>query len=92
MLAERIRDDELSRLRRHVLDCHPDEMHNLSPGIEATLRHYRVEPEPGPPDIAGWPEAAACPGLPQIRTCGTTAYGSSEQGLAPSRNTPSRTR
>jgi hypothetical protein len=25
----------------------------------------------------GWPWVAVHPGLPQIRTCGTTAYGSS---------------
>jgi len=52
MLVERIRDHELSPLRQHVLREHPDETHNVSPGIEATLRHYRVEPEPGPPDGA----------------------------------------
>ena len=33
-------------------------------------------PTPRSP-IAGWPEAVTRPGLPQIRTCGTTAYGSS---------------
>jgi len=52
MLVERIRDPELARLRQHVLEEHPDEMHDVSPGIEATLRHFRVEPEPGPPDAA----------------------------------------
>jgi hypothetical protein len=51
MLVARIGDDELSRLRQHVREKHPDEVHSVSPGIEATLRHYRVEPEPeaGPP-------------------------------------------
>lgn len=52
MLVDRIRDPELSRLRQHVVDCHLDKMATLSPGIEATLRHFRVEPEPGPPDAA----------------------------------------
>ncbi len=48
MLIDRIRDDELSRLRQDVRDKHPGETHETSPGIEATPRHYRVEPEPGP--------------------------------------------
>ena len=50
MLVDRIADPELSRLRQHLLDCHPDTIVGPSPGIEATLRHFRVEPEPGPPD------------------------------------------
>jgi len=52
MLVDRIRDDELSRLRQHVLEQHPDKVYEPRPGIEATLRHYRVQPEPGPPTAA----------------------------------------
>ena len=52
LLVERIRDDELSRLRQHVLEQHPDKVHEPRPGIDATLRHYRVEPEAGPPAAA----------------------------------------
>jgi hypothetical protein len=50
LLGDRIRDAELSQLRQHVLDRHPDKMASPSPGIEALLRHFRVEPEPAPPD------------------------------------------
>ena len=32
--------------------------------------------------MAGWPRVIAHPGLPQIRTCTTRAYGSSSDGLA----------
>jgi hypothetical protein len=39
-----------TRLREHVLRCRPDELPGPSPGVEATLRHFRVEP--GPPDAA----------------------------------------
>jgi len=49
MLVERIRDDELSQLRQHIMDAHPNKMASLSPGIEPTLRHFRVEPEPPHP-------------------------------------------
>jgi len=52
MLVDRLRDDELSRLRQHVVDRHPDGMASPSLGIESTLRHFHVEPEPGPPDAA----------------------------------------
>ena len=52
MLVERIREDELSRLRQHVMDCQPDNVLGPSPGIEAILRHFRVEPAPEPPDAA----------------------------------------
>ncbi len=41
---------ELTRLREHVLRCRPDELPGPSPGVEATLRHFRVEQ--GPPDAA----------------------------------------
>jgi len=45
-------------------------------------RQVRRSPAPEKPlpdgPIAGWPEAVARPGLPQIRTCGTTAYGSAD--------------
>ena len=33
----------------------------------------------------GWTREIALPGLPQIRTCGTTASGSSNHGLASGR-------
>ena len=46
MVVDRIRDDELSRLRQHVADGHPNEVHSPWQGIEATLRHFRVTPEP----------------------------------------------
>lgn len=52
MLVDRIRDDDLSRLRQHLVDEHPDKLATLSPGVEATLRHFRVEPQPEPPDAA----------------------------------------
>ena len=52
MLVDRIRDDELSRLRQHVMACQPDNVLGPSPGIEAILRHFRVEPEPAPSDAA----------------------------------------
>ncbi len=42
--------------------------------------------------VAGSPEAVTRPGLPQIRTCGTTAYGSSNHGLAAIRYTEWTTR
>ena len=37
---------------------------------------------PRPNAMAGWPRAVAGPGLPQIRTCGTPASGSSGHGFA----------
>jgi len=41
---------ELTRLREHVLRCRPDELPGPSRGMEATLRHFRVEQ--GPPDVS----------------------------------------
>jgi hypothetical protein len=54
-MAGRIADDELNRLRGHLLACCPDRVANLWPGVAATLRHFRVEPmdsddEPPPAD------------------------------------------
>ena len=34
------------------------------------------------PPVVGWPRAVTHPGLPQIRTCGTPASGSSDQRFA----------
>ncbi len=48
--------DELNRLVAHLLVCCPTEIAKPSLGIEATLRHFRVEPsDPGdkpPPEAA----------------------------------------
>ncbi len=38
-----------------------------------------------PAGHVGWTREITLPGLPQIRTCGTTASGSSNHGLAPGR-------
>ena len=46
---------ELGRLRVHLLACCPGHLMDLvgpSLGVEATLRHFHVEPEPEPPEAA----------------------------------------
>jgi hypothetical protein len=48
MLVDRLRDAELSELRQHALDRHPDKLASPSSGIDALLRHFRVEPEGAP--------------------------------------------
>ncbi len=54
--AGRLGADELNRLVAHLLVCCPSEIANPSLGIEATLRHFRVEPtdpdDKPPPDAA----------------------------------------
>ena len=51
----RIGDAELDQLRVHLLACRPSEVIGPYPGVEATLRHFRVEPtDPDEPP----PEAA----------------------------------
>ena len=50
MLVGRISDPELAELREHLRTAHPATQLPRSPGVEETLRHFRVEPEPGPPD------------------------------------------
>ena len=52
IMLERISEPELTLLREHVLHVVPTSCPGPSPGVEATLRHFRVEPEPGPPDAA----------------------------------------
>ncbi len=56
VVVARIGDAELDQLRVHLLACRPSEVIGPYPGVEATLRHFRVEPadpddEP-PPDAA----------------------------------------
>jgi len=46
---------KLGRLRVHLLACCPGHLMDLvgpSLGVEATLRHFHVEPEPEPPEAA----------------------------------------
>jgi len=51
MLVERISDPELSQLQAYMLICRPREVVGATrTGSEATLKHFRVELEPGPPD------------------------------------------
>ena len=52
MLVARINDPELTELRAHLRTSHPTVQLAPSPGVEETLRHFRVEPESGPPDAA----------------------------------------
>jgi len=40
----RIAGAELDRLHAHLLACCPSEVVGPYPGVEATLRHFRVEP------------------------------------------------
>jgi len=53
-VARCIADDELNQLRAHLGACCPDEIIGPSPGVEATLRHFRVLPtdSDAPPDAA----------------------------------------
>ncbi len=55
VVVARIGDAELDHLHVHLLTCCPREVIGFSPGVEATLRHFRVEPtDPDEPP----PEAA----------------------------------
>ena len=53
VVVARIADAELDQLRVHLLACSPSEVIGHLPGVEATLRHFRVvptdrdEPPPG---------------------------------------------
>jgi hypothetical protein len=49
MLVEHVCDIDLGRLRAHILDHNAD---MTLPGAAKTLRQFRIEPEPGPPDAA----------------------------------------
>lgn len=55
-IADRVADDQLNRLRAHLLACCPSAVGNPASGPETMLRHFRVEPaEPDdepPPDVA----------------------------------------
>ena len=44
MVVAQVAGEELNRLRSHLLSCCPNEMIGPSPGVEATLRHFRVVP------------------------------------------------
>ena len=52
MLVVRVGDPELAELREHLRTAHPAVQLPPSPGVEETLRHFRVKPESGPPDTA----------------------------------------
>ena len=52
MLVARISDTELAELREHLRTSHPAVQLTPSPGVEETLRHFRVERESGPPEAA----------------------------------------
>ena len=52
MLVARISDPELAELREHLRTSHPAMQLPPSPGVEATLRHFRVELHPGAPEAA----------------------------------------
>jgi hypothetical protein len=44
MVVARIGGAELDRLRGHLLACRPSDVVGPRPGVEATLRHFRVTP------------------------------------------------
>jgi hypothetical protein len=50
MLVGRIGGAERTQLVAHLLVCRPETVVGPSPGVEATLRQFRVEPEREPPD------------------------------------------
>ncbi len=52
MLVARISDPELAELREHLRMSHSGVQLPPSPAVEETLRHFRAEPEPGPPEAA----------------------------------------
>ena len=52
MLVARIDNLELAELREHLRTSHPAMQLPSSPGVEETLRYFRVEPESGPPEAA----------------------------------------
>jgi len=43
-IADRVAEDELNRLRAHLLVCCPREVVKPGREVEATLRHFRVVP------------------------------------------------
>ena len=54
-LVTRITSVELDQLHVHLLTCCPSEVIGRFPGVNATLRHFRVEPtepEDPPPNAA----------------------------------------
>ena len=44
VIAAQVADAELNQLHAHLLGCCPSKVIGPSPGVEATLRHFRVEP------------------------------------------------
>ena len=44
MVVARIGSTELDRLREHLRTCCPGEVIDPEPGVEATLRYFRVVP------------------------------------------------
>ena len=52
MLVPRVGDLELTELREHLRTSHPGVRLQPSPGVDETLRYFRVEPESGPPEAA----------------------------------------
>ena len=52
VIVSRVTGAELYQLRAHLLDCFPSEVIGPYPGVEATLRHFRVtstDPDEPPP-------------------------------------------
>ncbi len=52
VIASRVTGAELDRLQAHLLACCPSEVVGPYPGVEATLRHFRVtstDPDESPP-------------------------------------------
>ena len=54
VIVTRIAEADAERLRMHLRACYPGEVVCLPPGVEATLRHFRIkatdpgaEPPPG---------------------------------------------
>ncbi len=55
VIVSRVTGAELDRLQAHLLACRPSEVIGPYPGVEATLRHFRVastDPDDQPPPAA----------------------------------------